>query len=80
VVGLVPRLKEIGVDVRGVRLDSGDLAAHARRVRAILDEAILHDIATACRSRCARFSPTSSIPSPCRMRFRALARAVDKPA
>jgi nicotinate phosphoribosyltransferase len=45
VVGLVPRLKEIGVDVRGVRLDSGDLAAHARRVRAILDEASLHDIA-----------------------------------
>jgi nicotinate phosphoribosyltransferase len=45
VVGLVPRLTEIGVDVRGVRLDSGDLAAHARRVRAILDEAFLHDIA-----------------------------------
>jgi nicotinate phosphoribosyltransferase len=45
VVGLVPRLKEIGVDIRGVRLDSGDLAAHARRVRAILDEASLHDIA-----------------------------------
>jgi nicotinate phosphoribosyltransferase len=45
VVGLVPKLKEIGVDVRAVRLDSGDLAAHARRVRAILDEASLHDIA-----------------------------------
>jgi nicotinate phosphoribosyltransferase len=28
-----------------VRLDSGDLAAHARHVRAILDEALLHDIA-----------------------------------
>jgi nicotinate phosphoribosyltransferase len=45
VVRLVPRLKEIGVEVRGVRLDSGDLAEHARRVRAIFDQAGLHDIA-----------------------------------
>jgi nicotinate phosphoribosyltransferase len=44
VVRLVPRLKGIGVTVRGVRLDSGDLAVHARRVRAILDEAGLHEI------------------------------------
>jgi nicotinate phosphoribosyltransferase len=44
VVRLVPRLKEMGAEVRGVRLDSGDLAEHARRVRAIFDEAGLHDI------------------------------------
>jgi nicotinate phosphoribosyltransferase len=44
VVGLVPRLKEIGIEVRAVRLDSGDLAEHARRVRAIFDEAGLHDV------------------------------------
>lgn len=37
VVALAPRLAEAGIRIRGVRLDSGDLAAHARRVRAILD-------------------------------------------
>jgi nicotinate phosphoribosyltransferase len=44
VVRLVPKLKEIGVEVRAVRLDSGDLAAHARRVRAILDQAGLQQV------------------------------------
>jgi nicotinate phosphoribosyltransferase len=44
VVRLVPKLKEIGVEVRAVRLDSGDLAAHARRVRAILDRAGLQHV------------------------------------
>jgi len=38
VVELAPRLKERGTGVRGVRLDSGDLADHAFRVRRILDE------------------------------------------
>lgn len=38
VVHLAPRLRERGVAIRGVRLDSGDLAEHARRVRRILDE------------------------------------------
>ena len=38
VVELAPRLIERGITVRGVRLDSGDLAEHARRVRRILDE------------------------------------------
>src|SRR5205085_8749829 len=33
----VVTLARRGVRVHGVRLDSGDLAAHARRVRAILD-------------------------------------------
>ncbi|HEX5080307.1 MAG TPA: hypothetical protein VFV80_14235, partial [Geminicoccaceae bacterium] len=44
VARLAPKLKEIGVTVRGVRLDSGDLAAHARQVRAILDAAGLRDV------------------------------------
>jgi len=37
VVGLAPRLSEAGITLSGVRLDSGDLAAHAREVRQILD-------------------------------------------
>ena len=43
IVGLVPRLRDGGIRVHGVRLDSGDLAAHARRVRAILDGGGLAD-------------------------------------
>ena len=39
VVALAPRLKEIGIAIRGVRLDSGDLAALSRSVRRILDDA-----------------------------------------
>jgi|CXWL01.1.fsa_nt_gi nicotinate phosphoribosyltransferase len=38
VVDLAPRLKQQGILVRGVRLDSGDLADHARKVRRILNE------------------------------------------
>lgn len=37
VVELAPRLAAEGHDLKGVRIDSGDLAEHARRVRAILD-------------------------------------------
>lgn len=37
VVELAPRLAAQGIRVKGVRIDSGDLAEHARRVRAILD-------------------------------------------
>lgn len=37
VVALAPRLKQQGITIKGVRLDSGDLADHARRVRRILD-------------------------------------------
>ena len=36
-VALAPRLRERGIRIRGVRIDSGDLAEHARRVRGILD-------------------------------------------
>jgi nicotinate phosphoribosyltransferase len=38
VVALAPGLKRKGIPVKGVRLDSGDLADHARKVRRILDE------------------------------------------
>lgn len=37
VVALAPRLQAQGITVRGVRIDSGDIAEHARRVRPILD-------------------------------------------
>jgi len=38
VVSLVSKLNARGIPVKGVRLDSGDLAEHARKVRRILDE------------------------------------------
>jgi nicotinate phosphoribosyltransferase len=38
VVSLAPALKAKGITVKGVRLDSGDLADHARKVRRILNE------------------------------------------
>ncbi|HWK96185.1 MAG TPA: nicotinate phosphoribosyltransferase [Pseudolabrys sp.] len=44
VVELAPRLKADGIVIRGVRIDSGDLVASARKVRAILDEAGLKDV------------------------------------
>ena len=43
VVALAPRLRELGIRVAGVRLDSGDLAALAKSVRAILDEGGLRE-------------------------------------
>ena len=45
VVSLAPRLQRKGIAIRGVRLDSGDLADHARKVRRILDEGGLTDTA-----------------------------------
>jgi len=44
VVRLAPELAREGIRVRGVRLDSGDLAAHARAVRAILDSGGLREV------------------------------------
>jgi len=44
VVELAPRLAKLGVEVRGVRLDSGDLADHARKVRKILDRGGLAEV------------------------------------
>lgn len=38
VVGLAPVLRAEGIAIKGVRIDSGDLAAHATRVRRILDD------------------------------------------
>jgi nicotinate phosphoribosyltransferase len=43
VVELAPKLKVLGIPIKGVRLDSGDLASHARHVREILDAAGLAD-------------------------------------
>lgn len=43
VVALAPKLKRDGIGIRGVRLDSGDLAEHARKVRRILDAGGLSD-------------------------------------
>ncbi len=43
VAALTPQLEREGIAVKGVRLDSGDLAALAKQARAILDEAGLHD-------------------------------------
>ncbi|MDR3402047.1 MAG: nicotinate phosphoribosyltransferase [Chthoniobacter sp.] len=37
VVQMAQSLHQRGIEIRGVRIDSGDLAAHARRVRQILD-------------------------------------------
>ncbi|HEX3503104.1 MAG TPA: nicotinate phosphoribosyltransferase [Xanthobacteraceae bacterium] len=43
VVALAPRLKDAGIAIRGVRLDSGDLFALSKSVRAILDAGGLKD-------------------------------------
>ena len=43
VVALAPKLKRDGIEISGVRLDSGDLADHARKVRKILDAGGLQD-------------------------------------
>lgn len=37
VVALAPRLERSGIRIKGVRIDSGNLADHARKVREILD-------------------------------------------
>ncbi len=44
VVALAPELKEQGITVKAVRIDSGDLAAHARAVRKILDDGGLPNV------------------------------------
>jgi nicotinate phosphoribosyltransferase len=44
VAGLAPRLKRMGIQIKAVRLDSGDLGALARRVRRILDKEGLSEI------------------------------------
>jgi len=44
VVELAPRLRADGIVIRGVRIDSGDLIAMSRAVRAILDAGGLKDV------------------------------------
>jgi nicotinate phosphoribosyltransferase len=44
VVQLAPKLKADGIAIRGVRIDSGDLAAIAKNVRGILDAGGLKDV------------------------------------
>lgn len=44
VVALAPKLAKEGIRIQGVRIDSGDLAAHARKVRAILDAGGLAEV------------------------------------
>jgi nicotinate phosphoribosyltransferase len=44
VVELAPRLKADGIVIRGIRIDSGDLTAMAKKVRAILDAGGLKDV------------------------------------
>jgi nicotinate phosphoribosyltransferase len=44
VVALAPRLRQKGIHIKGVRLDSGDLADLARKVRRILDDGGLTDV------------------------------------
>jgi len=44
VVEVAPRLAAAGIRIKAVRIDSGDLAGHARRVRAILDDGGLTEV------------------------------------
>lgn len=44
VAGIAPRLAAEGITISAVRLDSGDLGAHARAVRTILDAAGLQSV------------------------------------
>ena len=43
-MALAPKLAREGIRIQGVRIDSGDLADHARKVRAILDAGGLRDV------------------------------------
>ena len=44
VVGLAPRLTDLGISISGVRIDSGDLTSHALEVRKILDDGGLAEV------------------------------------
>jgi len=44
IVDLAPRLHKDGITIKAIRIDSGDLADHALRVRKILDDGGLNDV------------------------------------
>ena len=44
VVALAPRLRALGITIRAVRLDSGDVIALSKSVRRILDDGGLHEV------------------------------------
>ena len=44
VVALAPHLAEKGITIKGVRLDSGDMILHAKKVRRIFDQGGLTDV------------------------------------
>ena len=48
VVDIAPRLRQSGIEIKAVRIDSGDLASHAMKVRQILDEGGLHETGIFC--------------------------------
>jgi len=48
VVDMAPQLAGQGITIKAVRLDSGDIIEHARRVRKILDGGGLHDVKIFC--------------------------------
>jgi nicotinate phosphoribosyltransferase len=56
VVALAPRLHDRGIRIKGVRIDSGDLADHAHRVRAILDDGGLHETTIFCSGNIDEYS------------------------
>jgi len=61
VVALAPRLTSEGISIRGVRLDSGDLAALARGVRQILDAGGLTEVRIVASGNLDEFSLTALV-------------------
>ena len=61
VVAMAPRLKSEGISIRGVRLDSGDLAALARGVRQILDAGGLAEVRIVASGNLDEFSLTGLV-------------------
>src|SRR5271167_1816465 len=75
VVRLAPKLKQLGIDIQGVRIDSGDLGLHARKVRAILDEAGLREVRIFASAISTNISCATSSRAMLRLMLSGLARA-----